>query len=399
MDRIASRPDGAYILFMQACQSGRHETAMQLLPQLELNGNFVLRALEKCWRRGHFELATAILTHFMHKSPVVSIEFSNSVGQGLSEYHQEIPETLLKITAEAYFEGMWRCQPPVLPTTLLAYHRDHNLISWQSNNHLYTYLGRWGRFEIIETLAKICGPQVYPRIRTAALMYGRTSIVENIQAQYPMPLTDKDIGIILERGDMGLVKCLRQCHLLTNEMIYGILYRNRGLSTSFVCLCDYGHWRLFNTFIKIFRMVTGEHIWQACGVYEEHPQVLRTVLQFQVDWRETETPRDAERIFTDWINYLDFSAVYALIRAGCPYYNRVAQKYPEISFSLTVRGIDVLAEHRYVETGFPEKPPKGTYRASPGPSRNIYHEHIDMISAALPEIFPRGISHCVLEYV
>lgn len=389
MEVILSRPDGVSILFLQACQSGQQETVMKLLPQLELTSRFVLRALEKCWRSEHFELATIILTHFLQKLNTTQIEFRRLV-QGLSRYRQEIPAAVA-VTPTAYFKGMWRRQPPEPKATLLAYHRDFNLDSWQPDNHLYAHLGRWGQLETIEALAEISGPEiVYPPIRKKALRYSRTAIVEDIHSRHQMPLTDAELRIILERGDVSFVKRLRQCHLLTNEMIYAILSRSIS-RPSYTNICDDGHWRLLDMFLKIFRTVTGEQIWCACYHYQQHPLILRTMLQYPITWRPSDaTTQDGEHIFTDWIKYLDFSAVYALITKGCPYYARVALTQPEISLSLTVRGIDVLAEHICEETGFPVKP---------GPPRNVFHERIDMILAALPEVFPRGVSRCVLEYV
>jgi hypothetical protein len=383
MEVILSRPDGHTILFLQACQSGQQETAMKLLLQLKLTSHFVLRALEKCWGRGHFELANLILTHFLQKLNTTQIEFRRLV-QGLSRYRQEIPAAVAVIPT-AYFEGMWRRQPPESAATLLAYHRDNPLDSWHPDKHLYMYLGRWGQSDVIAALAKISGPDtVYPPIRKTALGYGRTTLVEAIHFLHPMPLTERELQIIVERGDVNLVGQLRQCRLLTDAHIEYILSEvPSSYGPSYKRLCGLGHWRMLDVFLKISGRVRGNQVWWGC---HKHPKVMRTMLQYPIIWQEL----DAHSIFNTWIKYLKFPIVYSLIKRGCPHYVDVAQSQPEMSLSLTIRGVDVLAQHVWAEDKF---------KVIPGPTQNIYHEQIDVILTALSDVFPRGISRCILEYV
>lgn len=222
MEVILSRPDGSTILFLQACQSGQQERAMKYFAEVTITPSLTLRALKKCWKRGHLELAQRLLTTFLQQSTISDI-FGQSVVQGLSKYRQAIPETLPQ-PPKAIFEGMWRRQPPESPATILAYHQDNQLDSWRPNKPLYLYLGRWGQLESIEALAKISGPDVvYPPIRETALLYGRTTLIEAIHFLHPMPLTKDELSIIVERGDVNLVGRLRQCHLLTDANIEYIL--------------------------------------------------------------------------------------------------------------------------------------------------------------------------------
>lgn len=110
------------------------------------------------------------------------------------------------------------------------------------------------------------------------------------------------------------------------------------------------------------------------------------MLQYPIVWQEL----DAHSIFTTRIKYLKFPTVYSLIQKGCPHYADVAQNQPEMSLSLTIRGVDVLSQHVWTEDRF---------QVIPGPTRNRFHEHIDVILESLFDIFPHGVSRYILEYI